>query len=100
MNNTSKRFSDNEKCSGVLVESLNLNKAPKAFIIYCNQKDFPRTDRERLVSTILKGPSLDFWMENIEERAECSKLAVLLKAPERQFETQQTKNKLRLLLAH
>lgn len=42
--NTSKRFSDNEKYSAILAESPNLNEVRKAYITYCNQKEFPRPD--------------------------------------------------------
>lgn len=82
-----KRFSEKEKYSRILAESPNLSEVRKSCITYCNQKEFPRPDRVRLVSSILKGPALNFWMENIDGQTEFSELNAVFKALKSQFDT-------------
>jgi hypothetical protein len=52
----SRRFSDNEKYSGILAESPSLAETRNAYLTYCNQKEFSRADRVKLFSCVLKGP--------------------------------------------
>lgn len=55
--------------------------------MYCNQKGFPRADRFRLVSTILKGPALRFWTSRIDGKPAFSELGAVLRELESQFDT-------------
>lgn len=87
VDNANKRFSEQERYSGILAESPNLQEVRKAYLTYCNQKDFPRADRVRLISAILKGPALNFWMEHINGNADYSELGSVFKALESQFDT-------------
>jgi hypothetical protein len=64
----SRRFSDSEKYSGILAESPSLAETRKAYMTYSNQKEFSRADRVKLVSCVLKGPALNYWMSHIDER--------------------------------
>lgn len=45
-----KCFSEAHKYSGILGESPSLSEAKRAYLTYCDQKGFPRTDRVILVS--------------------------------------------------
>jgi hypothetical protein len=49
-----KRFSEVHKYSGVFGESPSLSEAKRTYLKYCDQKEFPRTDRVKLISCILK----------------------------------------------
>lgn len=87
VDNANRRFTEKERYSGILAESPNLTEVRKAYTTYCTQKDFPRPDRVKLVSAILKGPALNFWMEHINGRTEYSELGGVFKALEGQFDT-------------
>jgi hypothetical protein len=82
-----RRFSDNEKYSGILAESPSLAEARNTYITYCNQKEFSRADRVKLISCVLKGPALNYWMSNIEGKDEFTELASVFKQFEIQFDT-------------
>lgn len=66
IDSTSRHFSETERFSGILGESLNLSENRQSYLIYCNQKDLSRPDKVKLVSCVLKGPALNFWMEKLK----------------------------------
>jgi hypothetical protein len=82
-----RRFSENEKYSGILAESPILAEARDNYITYCNQKEFSRADCVKLVSCVLKGPALNYWMSNIERKDEFTELASVFMQFEVQFDT-------------
>ena len=81
------RFDDKEKYGGMLAESPNLAEARNAYLTYCNQMGFPRADRVRLVSCILKGPALWYWTSRIDGKLAFSELGAVFRELESQFDT-------------
>ena len=82
-----RRFSNSEKYSGILTESPNLAEARRSYITYCSQKGFSRSDRVKLVSSVLKGPALSYWMSSIDGVEHFTELGSVFKALESQFDT-------------
>lgn len=82
-----RRFSEDEKYSGILAESLNLTDTRNAYITYCKQKDFSRQYRVGLVFAVFKGLALNFWMLKIDGNPEYSEYGAIFKALEEQFNT-------------
>jgi hypothetical protein len=70
----SRRFSDNEKYSGILAESPSLAETRNAYLTYCNQNEFSRADRGNLFSCVLKGPALNYWMSHAEGNDEFTEI--------------------------
>jgi hypothetical protein len=70
INAASRRFSDNEKYSGILVDAPSLVETRNAYLTYYNQKEFSRADRVKLFSCVLKGPALNYWMSHVEGKDE------------------------------
>ena len=83
----SRRFGEAEEYSGILAESPNLSKVRNAYLTYCKQKDFPRADRVKLISCILKGPALTYWHSHIDGRPEFNEIGAILKTFESHFDT-------------
>ena len=82
-----KRFPTSQKYSGILGESPTLMEVRRAYLTYCDQKGFPRADKVKLVSCILKGPALNFWTLNIEQNPEHTELGSVFAKLESQFDT-------------
>jgi len=82
-----RRFTESQKYSGILGESPTLAEARRAYLTYCDQKAFPRPDKVKLVSCILKGPALNFWTTNIEQNPEFTELGSVFTKLESQFDT-------------
>ena len=82
-----KRFPASQKYSGILGESPTLMEVRRAYLTYCDQKRFPRADKVKLVSCILKGQALNFWTLNIEQNPEHSELGPVFAKLESQFDT-------------
>lgn len=82
-----RRFSEAEKYSGILAESPNLSEARNGYLTYCSQKGFPREDRIKLVSCILKGPALNYWTLHIDGKPEFTELGSVFAKLESQFDT-------------
>lgn len=55
------------------------------YLAYCAQKDSSRSYIFCLNSAILKGPSLNYWMEAISNRPEYSEVNAVFRAFEQQF---------------
>lgn len=77
VNNANQRFSEHERFSWIFAKSLNLYEVCTAYLTYCNRKDFSRFDRVKLLSLVLNGPALKFWIERINEKAELIKLGAV-----------------------
>lgn len=82
-----RRFQDSEKYSGILGESPNLSEARRSYVTYCDQKSFPRPDRVKLVSCVLKGPALSLWSSSIEHDPDCQELGAVFAKLESHFDT-------------
>ena len=82
-----RRFQESQKYSGILGESPMLTEDRHAYLTYCDQKDFPRSDRVKLISCILKGPALNYWTLNLEQNPEYTELGAVFSKLESQFDT-------------
>ena len=82
-----RRFNEYERYSGILAQSPNLAETKKAYLTYCSQKDFPRADRVKLISCVLKGPALNYGMSSIQNRPELTELGSVFRQLESQFDT-------------
>jgi len=82
-----RRFTDAQKYSGILGESPTLPEARRAYLTSCDQTSFPRQDKVKLVSCILKGPALNYWTTNIEQNPEYTELGSVFSKLKGQFDT-------------
>lgn len=87
VHSASRQFGNSETYCEILAESPSLSEVRKSYITYCTQRGYPRPDHFRLVSAILRGPALNYRMENINSRAELSELIAAYKELKKQFDT-------------
>lgn len=83
----SKHFVEKRRFSGILGESPSLPEVRDAYLTYCNQKNFSRQERVKLMSCILKGPALAFWNDHIQSDTTVTQVADVLSKLEKQFDS-------------
>lgn len=67
------------------------------FFNYYNRKNFKKAKRVKLVSAVLKGPALKYWMKNVNDKMDYSELEALFRALEKHIVAPAHHNKIETL---
>lgn len=69
-----------------MAKSLNTQEARMAYLNHCNQKGFPRPNRVRQASAVVKSSFLNYWMEDVRDRGAYLVVDVVFNALETQID--------------